>query len=124
MRIAIALALVMGGVSAAFAQAPTPPDPATLTLPSLETGNDREVIENGWKHFYFHKTGVSYEQAYADFADCYRFLPARGVSGVSGGLPLLTSWTEPITSKPESVGAIPREQVNGGIVGGLIMAMI
>jgi hypothetical protein len=96
MRIVIALALLLSGASAASAQTSTRPDPATLSLPSLETEGDREVLKNGWKHFFFHKAGVSYEEAYADFADCYRFLPA----GVYSTLPMFAPWTESMDGRP------------------------
>ena len=90
MRIGIFLAALLGGASAAAAQ-PVPPDPATLTLPDMTPTRDPEVIEDGWKHFYFHKAGVSYEKAYADFAECYRFLP---VEGASPDLPMFAPWSE------------------------------
>jgi hypothetical protein len=115
MRVAIALALLVGGVTSASAQTAEPPDPASISLPSLGTGNDPQVIENGWKHFYFHKDGVSYAEAYADFADCYRFLL---VPYVDARLPTFSPW-------PEKPGVTTFRPVNNyGLVGGVIGAMV
>jgi len=67
------------------------PDPATIRLPDLTGGSDPKVVANGWKFFYFYGPGVSYEQAYADFSDCYRFL---GASDADPSVPTFVPWTE------------------------------
>jgi hypothetical protein len=82
-------ALALPTVSTAE-QIGTIPDPAGLVLPSLD-GSAPAVAREGWKHFYFHKPGVSYAQAYADFADCYRFLP---VENTRGKLPMFVPWVD------------------------------
>lgn len=89
--IAAALAVLMGGAAPASAQADAPPDPATVTLPDLTPPRDPRAIKNGWKHFYFHKAGVTYEQAYADFSQCYRYLP---VANADPNLPMFAPWRE------------------------------
>lgn len=114
MRIKVALVL-LGWASAASAQTVAPPDPATITLPDLTPSRDPQVVENGWKHFYFHKQSVSYEQAYADFADCYRFLL---VPYVNARLPTFAPW-------PEKPGFTTVQPVNNyGLVGGIIGGMV
>ena len=91
MRIIAAVAALLAGASAASAQ-PLPPDPATITLPDMTPTRDRRVIEEGWKYFYFHKAGASYAEAYADFAECYRFLPMA--TGMLPSLPMFVPWRE------------------------------
>ena len=112
MKHAIALVLQLSAASAALAQTPLPPDPSTLALPDLTPSGDPDAIENGRKYFYFHKAGVTYEEAYADFLDCYRFLPAAGISIENAALPLFTSWGEP-------VGALTGEEVKNASDAGL-----
>jgi hypothetical protein len=73
------------------------PDPAGVALPDLTAPTDAKVIKNGWKYFYFHKAGVSYGEAFADFADCYRHI--RGLGG-SNLLPLFAPWREVPGSAP------------------------
>ncbi len=113
-HISAALAAYLGAATAS-AQDAAPPDPATITLPDLSPTRDPNVIENGWKHFYFHKQGVSYEQAYADLADCYRFLL---VPYVNARLPTFAPW-------PEKPGFTTMQPVNNyGLVGGIIGGMV
>src|SRR5687767_5549883 len=61
---AAALAALLAGAAPAAAQGP--PDPATIELPDLTPSRDPEVIANGGKHYYFHKAGVGYAEAYED----------------------------------------------------------
>jgi hypothetical protein len=97
----LALAAMLGAASAASSQAGAPPDPATITLPDMTPTRDPGVIADGWKHFYFHKAGVSYAEAYADFAECYRFLPGAGVAGAP--LPGFRPWRGPAPPTPNQV---------------------
>jgi hypothetical protein len=111
-----ALAAALGGAaSPAFAQADAPPDPSSITLPDMTPTRDRRVIADGWKHFYFHKAGVTYAEAYADFAECYRFLP-RGA--LLAGLPMFAPWRE----TPGGVEFRPTN--NYGLVGMAIAALV
>jgi hypothetical protein len=97
----------------------SPPDPASLTLPDMTPTRDPEVIRDGWRHFYFHKAGVSYAEAYEDFRDCYRFLP---VAGVDWRLPMFVPWSErPGTRQRQATGY---GGVIGGVIGGLVMGTI
>jgi hypothetical protein len=109
------LAIFVVCASPASAQADGPPDPSTVTLPDLAPSRDPRVIENGWKYFYFHKSGVSYEQAYADFADCYRFLP---VPGSVASLPMFAPWTE--TSGVRTVRPVNNYGLVGSVIGGMV----
>ena len=93
-----------------------PPDPATLRMPDMTPTRDRRVIANGWVHFYFHKEGVSYAQAYADFADCYRFMPPPGMWSQA---PTFVPWG----SRPGSEAARPPVG-NYGLVGGLVAGLV
>jgi hypothetical protein len=115
MRIGAAYAALLAGASAASAQ-PPPPDPATITLPDMTPTRDRRVIADGWKYFYFHKAGATYAEAYADFAECYRFLPMA--TGMLPSLPMFVPWRE-------TPGVRHVERYNPyGLVGAAIFAMV
>jgi hypothetical protein len=124
MRTGLALAALLGGVSAASAQVASPPDPATVTLPDMTPTRDPGVIRDGWKHFYFHKTGVSYAQAYGDLAECYRFIPGAGVMGAS--MPAFRPWTMPLVARRAEPSSPMTGQygVVGTLVTGAIMAVV
>jgi len=89
--IAMAAALAVSLAGAAPAAAQGPPDPATIELPDLTPSRDPEVIANGGKHYYFHKSGVSYAEAYEDFSECYRYLPTPYADP---NLPMFAPWSE------------------------------
>ncbi|MEA3045028.1 MAG: hypothetical protein QOH47_2866 [Sphingomonadales bacterium] len=94
----------------------SPPDPASLTLPDMTPIRDAGIIRDGWRHFYFHKAGVSYAEAYEDFRDCYRFLPVPGANGL---LPMFVPWTE----RP-GAGHDPTRVNNYGLVGSIIGGLV
>jgi hypothetical protein len=108
----------LAAASPVSAQADALPDPATVTLPDMTPTRDPAVIADGWKHFYFHRAGASYAEAYADFADCYRFLPGPGIMGAS--LPMFRRWTEPV-APPSERPAIPN---NFGLAGAVAIAIV
>jgi len=89
--ISAAFAVLSASSAPALAQSEGPPDPATIALPDLTPSRDPEVIANGGKHYYFHKAGVSYAEAYEDFSECYRYLP---VAGADPNLPMFAPWSE------------------------------
>lgn len=92
--ICFALCLAVLPAAVAAQESPTDPslpDPARLTLPNLD-GSDPSVARDGWKYFFFHKAGVTYRQAFADFAECYRFRPT--VATTSGKLPMFVPWVD------------------------------
>jgi len=76
MRILAFAALIAAGFpSAALAQTlPVAPDPATVSVPDLSGSAAPDVVANGWKYFFFQREGVSFTEAHADIADCFRFL--------------------------------------------------
>lgn len=94
------------------------PDPATVAMPAITNARDPEVVENGWRHFYFHRAGTTYAEAYADLEDCYRFLPVPGAAGVE--MPGFAPWrarADSKTYKPPAIGPY-------GLVGDIIGAMV
>lgn len=99
-----------------------PPDPSTVTIPDLSGGRDPAVVANGWKYFYYWRADTSYADAYADFADCYRFMPSPGAAVL---VPRWVPWEEestvakvpPPTTQPYGlVGAVIGEIVAGPLV--------
>lgn len=117
-RCAIVMLAVMP--AATLAQT-TPPDPATVTAPAITNGRDPAIVEDGWKHFYFHRADTSYAVAFADLEDCYRFLPVPYASGVT--MPAFAPWRaradnksfRPVTSIYGPVGDIIGAMVAGPI---------
>lgn len=92
MRILVlASVLAFAGVGNAAAQTALP-DPATVTTPDLSGSSDSVVVENGWKYFLYHRPDTSFAEAYADIADCYRFLTPAGWGNVA--LPRFVPWVE------------------------------
>jgi hypothetical protein len=113
--IGMAFAALLGGTAFAATPAQPPPDPASIVLPDMSPTRDPKVIEDGWKHYYFHKSGVGYVEAYADFSECYRYLP---VAGADPNLPMFAPWTE-------TPGVVRIQPVNPyGLVGMGIAALI
>jgi hypothetical protein len=111
-------ALMLAAAAAAPLAASTPPDPASIEVPAITEGRDPKVIEDGWKWFYFHRENTSYVEAYADFEDCYRFLPVPYASGVS--FPGFAPWrarADGTKVKPPPIGPY-------GIVGDIIGALV
>jgi len=101
----------------AFAQEqPQVPAIETVALPDMSSANDPAVAGDGWKYFYFHKQGISYAAAYADFSDCYRF---QAAGGGSAALPMFAPWREKPNAKPVEATASPY-----GLVGDVILSMV
>ncbi len=75
-EVAIAAMLFFFGnflLSAAAQEVITPlerPDPAHITVPDLNFAPSPHDIKNFDSHYYFYKTGVSYEAAFADLDEC------------------------------------------------------
>lgn len=93
-----------------------PPDPATVTVPDVSGGRDPDVVRNGWKYFYFWRADTSYDQAYADFADCYRFLPVAQGDAL---LPMFIAW-----QGEEALDEKPPVSNQYGIVGAALGALV
>ncbi len=109
-------ALMAAPVEAQVSQSIPPVE--DVVLPDLSSTNDPAVADEGWKYFFFHKQGTTYADAYADFAECYHFLPGAGVK-IPYFLPMFVPWGEKTTAavKPVTGGQY-------GLVGIAIMAMV
>jgi hypothetical protein len=94
------------------------PDPATINVPDLSSAKNPKIAKQGWKYFVFHKAGVSFEEAYADFAECYTFLPT--FSG-GGELPKFIPWGQ---SEDPDTQELANNGGNFGVVGVAIGALI
>ena len=90
MRLAMLLAPALLACAAPLAAQTAVPDPATVTVPSLTGGRDPAVVKDGAKYFVFWRADTSYQQAYADIADCARFVPMAG--GNAPLLPMFIAW--------------------------------
>lgn len=55
-------------------ESPRLPDPATILVPDLSESSRPEVVRGGTKYFFFHREGVTFEEAHADFSECFLFL--------------------------------------------------
>jgi hypothetical protein len=113
-KLALALLLCAAPVTAQTATT----DPATVTVPDLSGGRDPAVIKDGVKYYIFWRADTSYEQAYADFADCYRFTPMGGVNAPL--LPMFIAWR----GTPEARDDAPAPDHGYGLVGDLMGALI
>jgi hypothetical protein len=68
------------------------PDPAAVVLPDVSVDQNPKAVEDGFKFFYFHNPSVSFDEAYADIAECRSFL----VSGAPAAIPGFRPWVEPV----------------------------
>lgn len=67
------LGLVAGSASAQTVGGNGLPDPATITIPDMSAGTPELDSAGDAKYFYFHKAGVSFERAAADFVECFGY---------------------------------------------------
>jgi hypothetical protein len=115
-RVFIAAGLLLVLQAPEARAAGTRPDPASVTIPDLSSASDPSFAAQGWKYFFFHKQGISFDKAYSDFEECFRFLP---VPNVSVSLPMFAPWDE----KPgvKDLGFVPN---NYGLMGAVIGELI
>ena len=111
-QIALAAMLAISLDSVANAQAAPIPDPATISVPDLSGSEDPAIVSNGWKYFFFQRDGVSFAEAYEDFADCRRFLQPNSWATV--GLKRFVPWNGAPGKKSEYIAS------SYGLVGALI----
>jgi len=112
------LAVMLGCATAARADngLPALPDPATVVVPDLSHSGDPQVVANGWKFFFFRREGVSYAEAGADLADCYRFLGKA--EALATGLPHFVAWEDRSQKGRATYAPNPY-----GLVGAAMLAM-
>lgn len=92
------------------------PSIESVEVPAITEGRDSKVVRNGWKYFYFYRADTTYEQAYADIAECYSFLP---VPGRTAPLPGFTPWD----ARPDGAVVVPQPSIYGP-VGELIGSLV
>ncbi|MGE3746264.1 MAG: hypothetical protein AB7G25_11250 [Sphingomonadaceae bacterium] len=79
-------------------------------MPDLTTATDPKVMADGWKYFYFYKSGISAIQAQTDLTECYAFLG----TAKNARLPTFAAWPNPpMAGDASSAGGF-------GIVGAVI----
>lgn len=98
----------------------TLPDPATITVPDLSRSGDPDVIENGWKYFFFRRDGVSFADAHADIAFCYRYMGNSNWGTV--GMPRFVPWQEAAVDQTKDTN--PSVNSNYGLLGYAVGAVI
>jgi hypothetical protein len=88
--------------SVAFAQEKDDLQASSISvIPDLSGSRMPSVVKDGWKFFFFHRSGVSFADAHADFSDCYRFIAPSGYVDVieSSFVP----WREESTRRDRAV---------------------
>ncbi len=93
------------------------PDPASVVVPDLSGSDDAAVIENGWKYFFYHRDGTSFAEAYADIADCYRFLAPAGWANVA--IPRFVPWVERSPGERAATGYFEHSGLVGLAIGSM-----
>lgn len=120
-RLACAAMIALSVSSSAWAQVggeqAAIPDPETIQVPTISGGRNPTVVREGWKHFYFYRPNTSYHEAFADFSECYRFLPVPNAKGL---LPLFAPWD----ASPGMTIVKPPPASQYGLVGDVIGAMV
>lgn len=64
------------------------PDPAAIQVPDVAVGNPERDSQGDVKYSYFHKAGVSFETAVADFAECIAYATMPQTMRLPGSLVL------------------------------------
>jgi hypothetical protein len=93
----------------------TLPDPASIATPDVTPSSDPKIRENGYKFYYFHRSDVSFEEAYQDLRECRTHLVSGGPAALPGFIP----WGE--QHQREKVEGTP---LVGGLVVGAIAAVV
>lgn len=113
-----AVMLLLAAPAAGQSSAPALPDPATIAVPDLSGGRDPAVVKDGAKYYVFWRADTSYQQAYADFADCYRFTPMGDINAPL--LPMFIAWR----GAPEARDDTPASDHGYGLVGDIMGALL
>jgi len=99
-------------------EAAATPDPAQVVVPKIEGGRDKKVVRNGQKYFYFWRADTSFEKAYADLADCYRFVPIA--EGNAALLPMFIVWKGTPEDRDDTSPAVNNYGLTGLLLGALL----
>lgn len=115
------LPIALAAATPAWGQVAPPlaPDPSTIAVPDLSGGRDPAVVRDGGKYYTFWRAETSYEQAYADFADCVRFLPIAQANAPL--LPMFIAWRGVAEARDDAAGPTQQYGLVGEIMGSLIM---
>lgn len=68
------------------------PNPASIDLPKAELLSDNANKGKSMAYFFLTNSKVSFAEAFADFSDCYRFLP----TGPLVSIPAYIPWTDAV----------------------------
>lgn len=99
--------------------APPVPDPASVTVPALTGLRDPAVVKDGAKYYVFWRADTSFQQAYADIADCARFTPMA--AGNAALLPMFIAWRGKPEARDDSSPPSHPYGLVGDVMGALIM---
>lgn len=112
------LSIILSG-GQAHAQMPDIPDENTIVVPDLSKSSDPGVVKEGWKYFVFQRHGVTFQEAHADFSDCYRFMQPVGWS--MANTDHFIPWNRaPSNVSRQRAGYMPN---NYGVMEGVILGM-
>lgn len=85
-------------------------DPATISLPSVTLPSDpverEKVLGDGYKFFYFHKSGVSFDKAYADLRECRAHLTSASAILLPDFIPFGEESSKPVASTTSPYGLV------------------
>lgn len=109
---AIVVALLMSSAPQAFARELPPPVESAVAVPDL--GVAERDLGDERKFFFFHKSGVSFAEAYSDLSFCSQYISR----GRQRSLPDFVPWKRSDPATPMS------NNLNYGLVGVAIMAII
>ncbi len=113
-------ALCMLLVASGTARAQTAlPDPAEITLPDLASFGSAANSHQPPTYFYLTNPSVSFGEAYADFADCYRFRAIGPQLDLQSFVPWVEGAAGPGPRKDQTNAASPY-----GVVGAVIGAWL
>lgn len=120
-KLYVGIGILFSLVSAPYVFAQSTEESTKLTAQDLIFEADKKHTEEFHKYFFFHKQGVTYDQALDDFAECNIY--QNGPVGSEGDTVI---FTPSFVSLSESQSYTPRlkEQKNNGIIGDAIVSLV
>lgn len=118
-----ALCMVSVAPGAAMAQI-APPDPASVTLPDLALFDSAANSHQPPAYFYLTNPSVSYGEAYADLADCYRFRAIGPQLDLQTFVPWVEGTAGPDPRKDQTSAASPYGVVGAALATWLVPALL